>query len=90
MQLSCDSLFEVKEETDQLSLDYSKPLYLKIVLLRSFCLFMCEKHSQRRYRVHKTVLYICVSFAVSHTGPREMVQGGRWEGGSGLGTRVHA
>ena len=52
------------------------------------------------HRVQQTVLYICVSFAVSHTGvslpsfgalgwPRGMVQGGRREGGSGWRTRVY-
>jgi len=42
------------------------------------------------HRVQKTVLYICVSFAVLHTGwPRGMLRGGRREGGSGWGTRVH-
>ena len=34
----------------------------------------------RRFRVQKTVLYICVSFAV---------RGGRRDGGSGWGTRVY-
>ena len=45
MQLSCDSVFEVKEERDQLGSDYSKLLYLKIVIWGSFLniLFKSEK-----------------------------------------------
>lgn len=63
MQLSCDSVFKVKEERDQLGSDYSKLLYLKIVIWGSFfnILFKYEK----LHKEHTADDMVIVLFLVS-------------------------